>query len=147
MRRRVRLLAVAWLALAAVYQAGLTQARAAAPDWAGTISDIFSGREWNAGEMMCARTLFSVRDGVLTGHYWIGDSEPFEGELTGFVAAAGHSGHFTWTDRFGAGVMFVRFSEDGQSFISFWGDEQPDTGRPGYGLRNGSVPGCGGVGS
>ncbi len=121
-----------------------SSADAPAPAWAASITDIYIGREWNAGVMACARTEFSLRDGALVGHYWIGDNDPFEGELTGFVPAAGHSGVFTWTDRFGSGSFYVRFGDDGQTFYSIWGEAVPDPRRPGYGLRgaDAKVPGC-----
>ncbi len=120
-------------------------AAAPAPDWAASVTGTYAGREWNAGEMQCERTEFSVRDGALVGHYWVDDADPFEGDLTNFVPDGGHSGIFTWTDRFGAGVMYVRFAGDGSSFWSMWGLTQPDTGKPGYGLRGDAakVPGCG----
>ena len=110
----------------------------------GSVVDSYAGREWNAGVMACTRTEFSLRGGALVGHYWVGDKEPFEGELTGFVPAAGHSGLFTWTDRYGKGSFYVRFGEDGQSFYSLWGEAIPDPQRPGYGLRgpDARVPGC-----
>ena len=69
----------------------------------------------NAGEMQCGRTEFSLRGGALVGHYWIDDAQPFEGELTGFVPDGGRSGTFTWTDRYGVGVMYVRFAGDGRA--------------------------------
>ena len=95
--------------------------------------------------MQCERTEFSVRNGALVGHYWVDDADPFEGELTGFVGDGGHSGTFTWTDRFGTGVFYVRFADDAGSFWSLWGVDQPDPGKPGFGLRGdaASVPGCG----
>lgn len=94
--------------------------------------------------MACARTTFRLQGGALVGHYWVGDREPFEGDLTRFAPADGHSGTFTWTDRFGVGVLFVRFAEDGQSFTSAWGQDVPQVSRPGYGLRGPEavVPGC-----
>ncbi len=116
-----------------------------APGWATAITDTYVGRWWNAGVMACTRTEFTLRGGALVGHYWIGDTDPFEGELTHFVPATGHSGTFTWTDRYGVGVIYVRFAEDGQSYVSAWGEDTPDAGRPGYGLRGpeAKVPGCG----
>lgn len=115
----------------------------AAPDWAGDVVGAYAGREWNAGAMACARAEFSLRDGALAGHYWIGDADPFEGELTGFVPDGGRGGHFTWTDRDGSGMFYIRFAEDARSFWSLWGVEAPDPGKPGYGLRApGAVPGC-----
>ncbi len=141
MRLWIILLAAGWLAGPLV---GRAAADAPAPDWAASITDSYVGREWNAGVMDCARFEFSLRGGALVGHYWIGDKEPFEGELTDFAPAGGHSGTFTWTDRYGEGVFYARFAEDGLSFYSLWGQQVPDPGRPGYGLRGpeASVPGC-----
>jgi hypothetical protein len=130
-----------WVLLAAC----LFAVAAAAPDWSASVAGLYVGRQWNAGQMQCERTEFSVRDGALVGHYWIDDAQPFEGELTGFVPDGGRSGTFTWTDRYGVGVMYVRFAGDGTSFWSMWGLNEPDTGKTGYGLRGEAapVPGCG----
>jgi hypothetical protein len=123
----------------------LDASAAPAPDWAASVVGTYVGREWNAGEMQCERTDFSLRDGALVGHYWIDDAHPFEGELTSFVPDGGSSGTFIWTDRYGTGVRYIRFAGDRTSFWSMWGLEEPDTGKPGYGLRGegASVPGCG----
>jgi hypothetical protein len=116
-----------------------------APDWAASITDLYVGREWNAGVMACARTVFTLQGGALVGHYWIGDTEPFEGELDHFTPQDGNSGVFTWTDRYGQGALYVRFGADGQTFFSLWGDDPAHMSHPGYGLRGAgaSVPGCG----
>jgi hypothetical protein len=142
MRAWIILLVVALLG--AGLSAGRARADAPAPAWAATITDSYVGREWNAGVMACARTEFSLRGSALVGHYWIGDKEPFEGDLTDFVPTDAHSGTFTWTDRYGEGAFYVRFAEDGLSFYSLWGEQVPDPNRPGYGLRGAeaSVPGC-----
>ena len=148
MRGSAALLSLLWLALASLALASLAPIARAhaqpAPAWAPAIADSYVGREWNGGHMDCARTEFALRDGVLTGHYWIGDSDPFEGDLTGFQPEDGQSGLFTWTDRYGQGVIYVRFAEDGQSFYSLWGETAPDPHRPGYGLRgpDARIPGC-----
>jgi hypothetical protein len=120
---------------------------APAPDWTASITDVYVGREWNAGEMACARTAFTLQGGALVGHYWIGDADPFEGDLDQFVPGAGHSGVFTWTDRYGQGSLYVRFGEDGQTFFSLWGDDPAHMNHAGYGLRGAlaNVPGCGGA--
>jgi hypothetical protein len=139
MRRRAWLLAVGFGVLA-----GAATAQPA-PDWAGGVTDIYVGREWNAGVMDCARTEFTLQNGALVGHYWIGDKDPFEGDLKDFVPGAGHSGTFTWVDRYGEGPLYVRFGEDGLNFFSLWGDAPATMSHPGYGLRgaNTNVPGCG----
>jgi hypothetical protein len=131
--------------VAGLFAVALDAAAAPAPDWATSVTGTYVGREWNAGEMQCERTEFSVRDGALVGHYWIDDPQPFEGELTGFVSDGGRSGTFNWTDRYGTGVLYVRFAADGTSYWSMWGLEKPDIGKPGFGLRGDSapVPGCG----
>jgi hypothetical protein len=116
-----------------------------APDWAASLTDIYVGREWNGGVMACARTVFTLQNGTLTGHYWIGDGQdPFEGDLKDFVPGAGHTGTFTWVDRYGEGPIVVRFGEDGQTFFSLWGDQPSTVTHPGYGLRgaDATVPGC-----
>ena len=119
--------------------------------WVADVADMYVGREWNAGVMACARTQFSVQDGTLTGHYWIDDAEPFEGDLTGFTPDAdadlpsgGQGGLFTWTDRYGEGVLRIVFAADGQSFVSQWGTGPDDLQHPGFGRRGAeaSVPGC-----
>jgi hypothetical protein len=134
-----------WLLAACIGLAGGPVRADPAPDWASTITDIYVGREWNAGVMACARTLFSLRNGALVGHYWIGDTDPFEGDLDDFVPGADQSGLFTWTDRYGRGTLYVRFSADGQTFFSLWGDDAVHVEHPGYGLRGAmaNVPGCG----
>jgi hypothetical protein len=134
-----------WLLAALLCVAGGAGRAAPAPDWASTITDIYVGREWNAGVMACARTVFSLSGGALVGHYWIGDTEPFEGDLGDFVPGADQSGVFTWTDRYGQGPLYVRFGADGQTFFSLWGDDPAHMTHPGFGLRGAtaSVPGCG----
>jgi hypothetical protein len=132
-----------WLLAAFCIAAGPLQA-ALAPGWAAAVADTYVGREWNAGVMACARTLFTLRGGALVGHYWIGDTDPFEGDLDDFVPGADESGVFTWTDRYGQGSLYVRFGADGQTFFSLWGDDPAHMTHPGYGLRGAtvSVPGC-----
>ena len=115
---------------------------AAAPNWAESVTDTYLGREWNAGVMACSRTRFSVQGGALVGHYWVSDDEPFEGELTGFVAGPGQDGRFVWSDRYGQGLLEIRFAADGQSFTSLWGADAAEPNHPGYGVRGAAVPGC-----
>jgi hypothetical protein len=138
MRYRTGVLAL-WGCLAA----GALRAEPA-PGWAASVTDLYVGREWNAGVMACARTEFTLQGGALTGHYWIGDKDPFEGDLDDFVPGDGQSGVFTWTDRYGTGTLYVRFAEDGETFLSLWGEDAAHMTHPGYGLRGAmaSVPGC-----
>ena len=138
MRRRVWLVAVASCLLASTVLAQPV------PDWAASVTDIYVGREWNAGVMDCARTEFTLQGGALVGHYWIGDKDPFEGDLKDFVPGPDHSGTFTWVDRYGEGPLYVRFGADSQNFFSLWGDSSAAITHPGYGLRGAtaSVPGC-----
>ena len=56
-------------------------------------------------------------------------------------ADAAGAGTFTWTDRYGTGVEYVRFDADFASFRGAWGGAAPDPRNPISGTR-GAVPGC-----
>jgi hypothetical protein len=139
-----RVVASAARLLAAFFALWLTAA--AAPDWAASVAGDYGGRIRNEGRMECQRTQFTLQNGALVGHYRIEADEPFEGELTNFVpdrdtGDATRSGRFTWTDRWGTGVEYVRFAADGASFAAEWGDDTPLPFNTGWGVRGGTA-GC-----
>ncbi len=110
------------------------------PAWVADVVGRYAGTVRNSGAMECHRTEFSVQDGHLVGHYWIDDTDPFEGTLTGFVPESGTSGHFTWTDRYGSGIELLVFSSDRRSFTGAWGADTVDPHNPVYGTRGGTCP-------
>ncbi len=116
------------------------------PAWLAEAAGSFSGLVRNAGRMECHRTVFALQGGQFVGHYWIDAEDPFEGELTDFrpVPDDDGAGTFTWTDRYGAGVMYVRFAGDYARFAGFWGMAAPDPRNPVGGSRGG-VAGCTGA--
>ncbi len=139
---RAALLASVWLAVPALAQPAPDPALAQpAPDpaWTASVVGFYAGSVRNEGRMECHRTVFSLRDGKLVGHYWIDSTDPFEGELTGFVPASEGGGRFTWTDRYGEGVEAVVFAADGGSFTGTWGDTEPEPGNPVWGVRGGTA--------
>jgi hypothetical protein len=68
-------------------------------------------------------------DGTLSGTYHVYDPEPFDGTLTGFHITAPCEADFTWTDRYGQGVVHVRFEPELGRFRGLWGMTAP---KPGY---------------
>ena len=120
---------------------------ATAPDWSNQVVGTYVGRITNSGQMQCEQLDFSLHDGALVGHYHVADKEPFDGELTNFKPDGAEGGWFTWTDRYGSGVRYIRFAHDFSSFYTIWGGALPDPRLRGYGLRGADavVPGCSGV--
>ncbi len=115
-----------------------------AQGWVERAVGDYVGRDHNVGQLQCETVTFSLRGGALVGHYRIEDDPPFEGDLTNFVPQGEGTGLFTWTDRDGTGVRFIRFAHDFSSFFSLWGRTAPDPHETGYGLRgpDAVVPGC-----
>ena len=107
----------------------------ALPAWVADVVGNYAGSVRNAGRMECHRTELTVQDGQLVGHYWIDDTDPLEGTLTGFVAESDSSGRFTWTDRYGSGVEFLAFSSDHTGFVGAWGTDQADPANPVWAAR------------
>ena len=139
--RRAALLLLLWPGIAVADQPPAPgPGGAALPDWVAGIVGRYAGTVRNSGAMECHRTEFHVADGRLVGHYWIDDSDPFDGTLTDFVAESGTSGHFTWTDRYGSGIEVLVFSSDLRSFAGLWGGDAVDPRNRVDGTRGGTCP-------
>lgn len=126
----------------------------ALPNWADQVTGTYIGRDHNDGELQCERVVFSLSDGALVGHYWVGADDPFEGDLIDFVGEPGagpndtrRAGRFTWVDRYGRGVRVIRWAADSTSFFSLWGQNRPNPALTGFGLRGADavVAGCNGA--
>ena len=86
----------------------------------------YQGPVLNAGQIQQLATDFEFdAGGKLVGHYLVEDNPPFEGDLTDFVPDGPTSGTFTWRDRFGHGVVHIRFEPDRDRFLGAWGDDMP----------------------
>jgi hypothetical protein len=80
------------------------------------------GPVWNGPGLEIMDTDFQVApDGTLVGQYHVYDNEPFDGSLTAFHQTGPCEADFTWTDRYGAGTVHIRFEPDIGRFIGDWG--------------------------
>jgi hypothetical protein len=64
--------------------------------------------------------------GALSGTYFIHDVLPFEGRLDGFRIRAPCEADFTWHDRYGSGVVHIRFDPAHGRFIGRYGLMAPN---------------------
>lgn len=64
-------------------------------------------------------------DGTLEGSYYIHDKAPYGGTLTNFRQTGRCEAEFNWNDRFGVGVVSIRFEPELGQFIGVWGVVQP----------------------
>ncbi|MEJ0016926.1 MAG: hypothetical protein WDN25_10205 [Acetobacteraceae bacterium] len=80
----------------------------------------------NDSRVQVVETEFELSaDGTLVGHYHVEDAEPFDGSLTGFHQTAPCEADFTWTDRYGTGIVHIRFEPELGRFLGYWGLEEP----------------------
>jgi hypothetical protein len=108
----------------------LTIPIAAAPDWQQEVLGPYVGRVLNDGIRQTLQTEFSLDgQGRLIGHYHVADDPPFDGELTGFINDNDHGGLFTWSDRYGEGVVHVHFLPAEGRFVGAWGTLAPVDGQ------------------
>jgi hypothetical protein len=100
---------------------------AAAQDtWFSNVLGPYEGPVRNAGQIEHLTTRFELdAAGHLIGHYHVEDDPPFDGELTDFVPDGDQQGTFIWQDRFGSGVVHVRFDPEHSRFTGRWGLESP----------------------
>jgi hypothetical protein len=112
-------LALLWLLLSVV-------PAAAADSWFGQVLGPYEGPVRNAGEIQHLTTRFELdAAGHLIGHYHVEDDPPFDGELTDFAPDGELQGTFIWQDRFGSGVVHIRFEPEHGRFTGRWGPESP----------------------
>ena len=105
---------------------------AASPAWA--LDTCFTrsigpwrGPVWNGPGIQTMDAEFhAAADGTLVGSYHVHDAVPFDGSLTGFRETGPCEAEFTWNDRYGTGVVRVRFQPDQGRFLGHWGGMEPN---------------------
>jgi hypothetical protein len=108
----------------------LTIPISAAADWLQDVLGPYVGPVLNDGVRQTMQTVFSLDDqGHLIGHYHVADDPPFDGELTDFIDDGNHGGLFTWSDRYGEGVVQVHFLPAEGRFVGEWGTLAPVAGQ------------------
>jgi hypothetical protein len=86
-------------------------------DWHGPV---FSG-----GHLTMMDTEFHGAGGVLEGSYYVHDKDSYGGTLTGFRQTAPCTAEFDWNDKFGTGVVEIRFEPQYGQFFGLWGMVHP----------------------
>jgi hypothetical protein len=100
------------------------------PDWLQDVLGPYVGPVLNDGVRQTLATEFNLDEqGHLVGHYHVADDPPFDGELSDFRNDGDHSGLFTWTDRYGHGVVHVHFLPAEGRFVGEWGNTVPIEGQ------------------
>lgn len=80
----------------------------------------------NEGAIQELTTEFTLApDGRPEGRYHVTAEEPFDGTLTEFEETAPCEGDFTWTDRYGSGIVHIRFLPARGRFYGTWGLDVP----------------------
>ncbi len=80
---------------------------------------------------------FVAPDDTLVGRYHVFGDDPYDGVLTGFHATAECEADFVWQDRYGQGVVHVRFEPEQGRFLGAWGTIAPFFGHYFNGFRRG----------
>ena len=62
----------------------------------------------------------------LVGRYHVHDVVPFDGALTDFQQTGACEADFFWHDRYGSGVVHIRFEPEKGRFLGYWGRDQPN---------------------
>jgi hypothetical protein len=92
----------------------------------------------NEGLIEELATEFSLApDGRPEGRYHVAAAEPFDGTLGDFEETGPCEGDFTWTDRYGSGIVHIRFLPQRGRFLGNWGLDVPDAGHIFDGYRRG----------
>ena len=87
------------------------------------------GEVRNEGEIQKLATDFTLdAEGRPEGRYHVSAEQPFDGTLTEFEETGPCEGDFTWTDRFGSGIVHIRFQPQRARFYGNWGLDVPDPG-------------------
>lgn len=63
--------------------------------------------------------------GGLAGRYLVHDRDPYGGALTGFRRTGACKAEFDWTDKYGEGVVDIRFEPELGQFLGLWGVVRP----------------------
>jgi hypothetical protein len=114
----------------------LASPASAASDWVSDVLGPYVGPVFNDGALETMQTEFTLDpSGNLIGHYHVEDTPPFDGELSNFHDEGDHTALFTWTDRYGQGVVRVHFLPDEGRFVGDWGNTAPVTGQIFHGHR------------
>jgi len=83
----------------------------------------------NEGELQELTTEFTLApDGRPEGRYHVEADLAFEGTLTDFRETGPCEGDFTWTDRYGSGVVHIVFTPARGRFLGNWGLDRPEPG-------------------
>ena len=64
--------------------------------------------------------------GRLAGRYHVHDAVPFDGTLTDFQQTGPCEADLSWHDRYGSGVVHIRFEPGQGRFLGYWGGDQPN---------------------
>lgn len=121
---------------------GLRAAPAQAQDACyADITGPWIGEVRNEGEIQKLATDFTLdAEGRPEGRYHVSAEEPFDGTLTEFEETGPCEGDFTWTDRFGSGIVHIRFMPERSRFQGRWGLDVPTQGNIFNGRRPGVAP-------
>lgn len=68
---------------------------------------------------------FHIAGDALEGSYFVHDPQPYAGTLTGFHRTGPCEAEFAWTDKFGVGVVSIRFEPQLGQFLGLWGEVEP----------------------
>lgn len=94
------------------------------------------GPVYSSGELQTMISEFhALADGALEGSYHILDAVPYDGTLTGYRPTGPCEAEFSWTDRYGTGVVQIRFEPALGRFLGLWGQEVPLEGHIFRGYR------------
>ncbi len=87
------------------------------------------GEVRNEGEIQKLATEFTLdAEGRPEGRYHVSAEQPFDGTLSDFEETGPCEGDFTWTDRFGSGIVHIRFQPQRARFHGTWGRDVPERG-------------------
>ena len=79
-------------------------------------------------------------EGRLVGRYHVYDDVPFDGTLTDFQPTGVCEADFFWHDRYGSGVVHIRFEPERGRFLGYWGGDRPNPTLIFNGFRFGPPP-------
>lgn len=90
----------------------------------------------NEGDIQTLDTDFALdAAGLPEGTYHVMADEAFEGTLTEFRETGPCEGDFTWTDRYGSGIVHIVFMPARGRFFGNWGLDRPEPGNIFNGFR------------
>jgi hypothetical protein len=90
---------------------------------------LWRGPVYNGPGIQTMETEFHAQpDGTLAGGYHVHDTTAFDGSLTGFKQTGNCEAEFTWKDRYGTGVVHIRFEPELGRFLGYWGLVSPNPG-------------------